>query len=502
MSIDSPREASSTSIEILHIDDDSAFLDLTEAFLESELPNASIDTANSPEAGLDALEESTYHCIVSDYDMPGRNGLELLRSVRAEYPELPFVLYTGKGSEEIAAEAINAGVTGYLQKGGPDQHRRLANRVRHAATEHCARIESERYSTVLRALGYPVYVVNEDAAFEYVNEAFLELTGYEREEIIGSEPGLVKSDEGVERADDMLAKVVSETGPDTQQFRVDIRTKEGDIVPCHDHMAALPFDEEFRGSVGILRDISTQQRTREELVRQNERLEEFVSIVSHDLRAPITNAKAAASLAESTGDPERFEQLAAEHDRMERMIDELLTLAKEGETVTETERVQLEPLVEECWESFCRDDDTLRSTLGDDFTVEASHSRLRRLLENLVRNAVEHGSTGNRPETDDSVDHGDSPVTVTVGELDVGGFYVSDDGAGIDPKDREHVFEPGFTSDGSGTGFGLTIVKRIADAHGWELRVSEGTDGGARFEFITATESPVVTERSTATERV
>ncbi|WP_299235121.1 ATP-binding protein [Natronomonas sp.] len=473
-------------MKVLHIDDNSGFLDLTKAFLESEVPATDIDTATGPEAGLEALEENTYHCVVSDYDMPGHNGLELLKRVREEYPDLPFILYTGKGSEEIAAEAINAGVTGYFQKGGPDQHRRLANRIEHAATEHRARIESERYSTVLRALGYPIYVVNENAEFEYVNGAFLELTGYEREEVIGSGPGLIKSESGTERADEMLAGIVSETGPNTQQFRVDIRTKDGEIVPCHDHMAALPFGEEFRGSVGILRDISAQKQTREELIRQNERLEEFVSIVSHDLRAPINNAKTAASLAESTGDAAHFEQLAAEHDRMEEMIDELLTLAREGETVAETEPVRLAPLVEDCWEPFCCAEDAIRLALDEDVTVEAERSRLRRLVENLLRNSVEHGA---------------SPVTVTVGELDDGGFYVSDDGPGIAPEDRDDVFEPGVTSEEDGTGFGLTIVKRIADAHGWDVTVSESDDGGVRFGFVTAEDPFAAPERAVSTER-
>ncbi|TKX76585.1 PAS domain S-box protein, partial [Halorubrum sp. SD626R] len=213
------------------------------------------------------------------------------------YADLPFILYTGKGSEEIAAQAINAGVTGYLQKGGPDQHRRLANRVKHAATEYRAQIESERYSTVLRALDYPIYVVNAEAEFEYVNEAFLDLVGYDREAIIGSPPGKIKTDEGVQRANDMLATIVSSAGPETQQFRVDIHTKDGETVPCYDHMAALPFDDEFRGSVGILRDATREQRQREELIRQNKRLDEFTSIVSHDLRTPLQNAKTAAEMA-------------------------------------------------------------------------------------------------------------------------------------------------------------------------------------------------------------
>ena len=467
MSIENPQRASSAPIEVLHVDDDPAVLDLTQSFLDRELDAVTVTTTTDPGEALERLDSETFHCVISDLEMPGRDGLELLDAVRERYPDLPFVLYTGKGSEEIAAEAINAGVTGYLQKGGPDQIRRLANRVEHAAAEHRSRIESERYSTVLRALGYPVYVVSEDATFEYVNEAFVELTGYDREEILGNTPGLIKTDEGVETANDMLAEIVSSDGPDRQKFKVDIHTADGDVVPCYDHMAALPFDDEFRGSVGILRDATAEQRRREELLRQNERLDEFTSIISHDLRTPLGNAETAADLARTTGDEDAFERLEAEHERMKQMIGDLLTLAREGQTVSETEPADVAAIAAEAWEPFCCVDDALELP-DSELVIDGDPSRLRQLLENLMRNAVEHA---------------DSPVTVTVGRIG-GGFYVADDGPGIDPERRDQVFEPGYTTAAGGTGFGLSIVKRIADAHGWEVTITESEAGGARFEFV------------------
>ncbi|MEZ3163156.1 response regulator [Halorubrum sp. RMP-47] len=474
MSIDNPNRAAASSIEVLHVDDDPALLDLTESFLERELGNVEIITVASPDEVLDTLDEQSVHCVVSDYEMPQMDGLELLDAVRDHYADLPFILYTGKGSEEIAAQAINAGVTGYLQKGGPDQHRRLANRVKHAATEYRAQIESERYSTVLRALDYPIYVVNDEAEFEYVNEAFLDLVGYDRDEVIGSLPGKIKTDEGVRRANDMLATIVSSTGPETQQFRVNIHTKDGDIVPCYDHMAALPFDDEFRGSVGILRDATREQQQREELVRQNERLDEFTSIVSHDLRTPLQNAKTAAELARAEGDATHFESLDREHERMEQMIDELRTLAKEGESVSETGPVDVGALAAEAWKPFGCPADTFE-VVDDEITVSGEQSRVRRLLENLLRNVDEHCG---------------SPVTVTVG-ASADGFYVADDGPGLSEADRQQVFEAGYTTATDGTGFGLAIVERIVDAHGWDISVGDSASGGVRFDVTVDPAAPV-----------
>ena len=98
--------------------------------------------------------------------------------------------------------------------------------------------------------------------------------------------------------------------------------------------------------------------------------------------------------------------------------------------------------------------------------LQADATRLRQLLENLFRN---------------SVDHGGEDVTITVGTL-ADGFYVADDGPGIPEAERDQVFESGYSTNRDGTGFGLAIVEEIAAGHGWEITVTEGVEGGARFE--------------------
>ena len=203
------------------------------------------------------------------------------------------------------------------------------------------------------------------------------------------------------------------------------------------------------------------------LAQQNQRLEEFASVVSHDLRNPLSVAKGRLELAREDGDPDREHLTAAETavDRSLALIEDLLTLAREGTPISQLEPVPLERAVEESWSNV----ETAAATLAveSDRVIRADQSRVKQLFENLLRNAVEHA--------------GDD-VTVTVGDL-ADGFYLEDDGPGIAPHDRETVFDAGYSASADGTGFGLSIVRKIADAHGWDLRLVESDDGGARFEF-------------------
>jgi signal transduction histidine kinase len=271
------------------------------------------------------------------------------------------------------------------------------------------------------------------------------------------------------------------------------------------------------GSVVVVRDVTDRRRREMRLQAQNERLDKFASVVSHDLRNPLSVARGYAELARETGEDDHFERIDEAHDRIERIVTDLLVLAREGDVLGETEPVVLSAAAESAWQSVDvggdAEDDGGTPTLvvSDEATFEADPDRLRHLFENLFRNAVEHGarrasgrsapgdsvehgSTSSRQTANDAVEHGSTgdttgsgALTVDVGVLPDGGFYVADDGPGIPASVRERVFERGFSTD-EGTGLGLTIVEEIATAHGWEPSVDESAAGGARFEFTPVSE--------------
>jgi PAS domain S-box-containing protein len=235
------------------------------------------------------------------------------------------------------------------------------------------------------------------------------------------------------------------------------------------------------GRVFVFRDITAQKRREQRLKRKNERLDKFASVVSHDLRNPLSIATGRLKMAQAEFDSEDLDAVERSQERMATLIEDALALAREGEAVTETREVDLADVAETCWARV--DTGTARLAVEADRAVQADPSRVQRLLTNLMRNAVEHGRSDADPqqETDPDDDGGD-PLTVTVGDLE-DGFYLQDDGTGLPEADRGRVFEAGFSTDDDGTGFGLSIVNEIVQAHDWEIRATESPDGGARFEI-------------------
>ena len=360
--------------------------------------------------------------------------------------------------------------------------------------------ELERYETIVRAFPDEVYTLDADGYLTSVIPpagAERTTTGYDPEELVGKHVSVVMPEEDIERGEELIGELLSSDDKQTTSFRMQTVRRDGERVPNENHIALLPAtDGEFGGTVGVLRSIADRKERERELRRQNDRLQKFASFVSHDLRNPLNVASARLELAQQELDSPHLDDIGAAHERMSRLIDAVLTLARDGEQPEAVEELSLETLAERCWAHVDTGEATL--TVDTDRTVRAEETRVRQLLENLVRNAVEHGShtyqdtvergsTGGRQqaegEGEGAVDHSsEEPVVVRIGDLP-DGFYVEDDGPGVPPDEREAVFEAGYSTVEGGTGLGLNIVKEVAEAHGWTVAVTEGTEGGARFEF-------------------
>ena len=579
---------------VLYVDDDGEMTRLVAERLGRQ-GGFVVSTAATVDAGLDHLAGEDVECVVCDYDMPGTDGLAFLAEVREREPGLPFVLFTGKGSEDIASEAISAGVTDYMQKAGDsDTFRVLANRIENAVqryrTEEALRESErryrtlvershdaiyiyrgnrfefvnermceltgydeetfygmdaislihpddrstireysnrrargeavpstyeakvltadgetrvfsfsvqridreggtaalgsardvterkereaalERYETIVQAAGDPVYTLDAGGYLTFANERLVESSGHAEDELLGEHVSLVMDDEDVQEGARVIRDLLESDARSRRTWEMDFITADGERIPCENHLALLPFEDgEFRGTTGVLRDISARQERERELERQNDRLAEFARVVSHDLRNPLNVASLSVGVAREDPEPAHFDRAEAAIDRMDELLENLLRIAQGGQGDVEVEPVRLATVVETAWETTETADATLRVEEGLG-TVHCDESRLRQLFENLFRNAVEHAG---------------ADVSVQVGSLDDAGgssgdFYVEDDGTGL--EDDEELFAMGYSSETGGTGFGLAIVRDVVRAHGWEIRTAEGDLGGARFE--------------------
>jgi PAS domain S-box-containing protein len=600
------------AIRLLHVDDEADFAETAGAFLEREDGRITVETAEDADVALSRLAETAVDCVVSDFDMPGRNGIEFLRVVRAEYPDLPFILFTGKGSEEVASEAISAGVTDYLQKEvGTDQYAILANRIGNVVEQRRAEQARKRHLEAIETAQEGISILDADGRFIYVNDAYAALYRYDREAMLGEHWSMLYPDEDLAAVESEILPTVRETGywrGETTGLRADgstfvedhtlATTEHGELVcsvqdrsdrkarkqaiealhstarsfiqagsveevaeiavdavrdildipengihrydddadglvpvawtdrteelvgepPTFEPGEGLAWETFESGEPAVYTDVTTEsarynrktpvrsqivlplddhgvhvivspdpdafdetdvslaqtvaahataafdrvERERE-LAQQNDRLETFTSVVSHDLRGPLTVAVNELELARAECESPSLDAADRALDRTATLLDDLQAFARAGAATLDVEPVELAAVCRTSWQQGSTGDATL--VTETDRRVLADDSRLQELFENLFRNAVAHGSD----------------VTVTVGDLD-GGFSVADDGPGIPPEDRERVFDHGYSTRGRGTGFGLSIVQEIADAHGWEVAVTESDDGGARFE--------------------
>ena len=640
-----------SSIAVLHVDDEPDFLDVATELLEQQSSEIDVITAGSAAEALDRLTTTPVDCIISDYRMPGKDGIELLTAVREEYPALPFILFTGAGSEAVASDAIAAGATDYLQKGhGTERYELLVNRIENAVEQYrtnqraaelervralvsnidqalvrasslseiktrvCEiisdsepyrfawigerdsdtdRIEPQAWAGVEDAYLDTIVVtaddsptgrgpagtavrerrittsqnIQDDPAFEvwreealdrgyrssaavpleynstlygllcvYSSRSFafeadeLELLGELGHSISHAMHSLkirdelraertfidqaldsltdifyvLDSEDNIQRCNEQFATLTGHTDeqitnldavslfPEDEQDAVagaleealttghstieaDFVTGAGKRIP-HEFTGDRLTDQDGNliGLVGTGRNISEQKKRERELQDQKEQLEQFAATVSHDLRNPLNVIRGRLDLVQEAHSSDHLAVIETATERMERIVEDLLWLAREQREIGSLEPVAIEAAAEAAWKvvSGPADEAELHCDCEADSQplVKADTDQFRHLLENLFRNTIDHAGLD---------------VTVVVGGLfdDTNGFYIEDDGPGIPVEDRETVFDAGYSTSESGTGLGLNIVRRVADAHGWDIRVTESSMGGTRFEI-------------------
>ncbi|GGJ06855.1 hypothetical protein GCM10008995_15940 [Halobellus salinus] len=503
-----------------------------EAALAVTASHPVVTRIRSGRGALSAVEDGMYDAVVATDGLVGDlDAAELVCRVRGgRNGSIPFVFVSGSTATDAIDDAIDRGADRCLLRGySPAWYRTLANAVVSTVENRWTRARLERTTDDLQQIydTVPTMITRKDTQNRLlrVNNAVTEYLDRPREEIEGATAWELFPDHGEEFYE--VDRRVIESGAAVRGDVCRLSTPSGrerwmktDAIPYRGD------DGEIEGVLVVSEDITRVKARERQLERQNERLDRFTSVVSHDLRNPLNVAMGRVELARRECDSDHLVTAEAAHARMYTLIRNLLQLAREGTPVAEPEPVGLCGLVDACWAGVETGDADLRNEASR--WIEGDADRLQQVFENLFRNSVEHSSTGSRTESDDAVEHGPTgsrsdphgnsvehgstsnrakpgdsvehgstgshaqpddaigrggdAVTITVGEFN-DGIYVADNGSGIPVDEREAVFETGYSGSEGGTGFGLSIVAEIVEAHGWGIRVTDGADGGARFEI-------------------
>ncbi|MFB6189251.1 MAG: ATP-binding protein [Halapricum sp.] len=509
-------------IVVVHVDEDAEFLSTTAAFFDAHYDDIVIESVSDPTDVPERLNAGDVDCVVSDYATPEMDGLELLSAVRAEFPQLPFVLYTGMGTEELASEAVTAGVTEYVRKRASNGHYDLlVERIRNAVSAYRTQqraAELAHVANVVRRINRALLRADSEAElFEDATETIVDTDPYvgaciatlgeadpfDRLICAGVPDESFDLAAAGERSEvSVLAREALETR--TLQVRQHLAPDPIDLggrpVPGSEYgsVAAIPlvadgdpfgvlivyarepfaFDdverellEEVAGDVGFA---ANAIMLRERLEHRATELELLTRVLRHDVRNDIQVVLGWCALLAETATPdqrayvEKIETTGrhiAELTNSARDVVEPLVLDGDMPIAATAVTPLLEAEVEKAREAYGHADFSL--DLSADVPVVLANEMLASVFRNVLNNAVQHHD-GEQPQVE---------VTMTTaGERVV--VRIADDGPGIPPDRHEAAFSRGEHRLGSaGTGMGLYLVETLVDLYGGTVRIEDNDPG-------------------------
>ncbi|HVP97117.1 PAS domain S-box protein [Methanoregula sp.] len=334
-------------IRVLSIDDEPALLDLTRLYLE-RTGEFSVNVVLSPEEALSLLADHHYDAIISDYQMPGMDGIAFLQELRQSGNTTPFIIFTGKGREEVVIEAINSGADSYLQKGGNPraQFAELAEKlrqiVRRSRAENALREAEARYRAIFQNASDIIRILDRNGRITYDSPSSLKILGYPPGSLIGKDPMDYIHPEDQDRIKSDLATVYEKKNDHIpSEFR--IRRADGSYLWVESVAANLTGVEGVDGVVVTTRPIAERKEAEEQLKRKHEELSAA------------------------------FEQLTATEEELRQNYNELAASEHrraESEHMIRTSEAFLKCVISDVREGIIAFDTSLRITLWNPFMEE------------------------------------------------------------------------------------------------------------------------------------
>jgi PAS domain S-box-containing protein len=267
--------AKAEAIRVLHVDDDPSFLKVAKQCLEMQ-GAFEVDTVSSVNEALEKLEKTDYDAVVSDYQMPGKDSLEFLKELREKGNTVPFIVFTGKGREEIAMKALNLGADGYFNKSGDPEtvYGELAHGMRQVVGRRRAEqslLKSEdKYRRLVETLHEGIWVIDKDSRTTFVNPRMAEMLGYDTEEMKGRHLFSFMDERGVEIAERLLER--RQQGI-KEQHDFEFLRKDGTRIYATLETSPITDDNgNYSGALASVMDITERKRAEEALRESEERL--------------------------------------------------------------------------------------------------------------------------------------------------------------------------------------------------------------------------------------
>jgi PAS domain S-box-containing protein len=490
------NESAGRPLRILFIEDNPFDLELLIVALGDYGFQFQHDTTQSLADLLGLLAAHTYDLILSDYNLPGFDGLTALRLVQEHAPETPFILVSGAVGEEIAIESLKAGATDYVLK---DRLTRLGPVVKRALQQHAERQTRIRAEQALRLLNQaveqsPVSVVITDAsgAIQYVNPKFTQVTGYEAAEVIGQNPRILQS--GAQSP--AFYREMWDALTAGEEWRGEFRNKKKSSE-LYWEFASIAGVKDDNGAithfVAVKEDISQRKQLEEQQMRQ-ERLAavgQLAAGIAHDFNNILAAIGLYAEIVGRSdelgeGNKKRMAVINQQVWHASRLIGQILDFSRRS--VMERRPLDLRPLVKEQVSLLKRtlpESITIELVCGaEELTVAADPTRMQQVITNLAVNARDAMPNGGRLRVElNRVSDAPAAVRQQASADAYIRLRVSDTGTGIAPEALAHIFEPFFTTKapGEGTGLGLAQIHGIVGQHQGHIDVVSEVGSGTTF---------------------
>ncbi len=472
-------------IRVLYVDDEPDLLGIGKLFLE-RAGNFTVTTSQRASEAIQFLERKKFDVIISDYQMPVMNGIQFLVEVRSRFGPIPFILFTGRGREEIVIQAINSGADFYLQRSGDPgaQFAELSHKIKQIASRKIAEDalwkNEEKYKRVIEHTDEAI-IVEQDGMLMLVNHRAVELTGYAEKELLSMPfSAIIYPDDRTKVMEDYKILMKSANSPSRFSFR--LSTKDGSTLWVKIGSAEIDWNGRA-ATLNFLTDITERKELEmemeyheQELVRYtmsldaaNKKITFLSSISRHDILNMITAIVMYLSLAEEiVTDPVALEYLQ-KIDRVAQLIQKQIHLTRDYQNIGENA-----PFWQDCRTLV---DSAAKETLPGHVMVKNdlppgedvfADPLIVKVFYNLMDNAARYGGKI-------------TTIRFSSGERAADHLLVcEDDGDGVVAGEKEKIFEKGY---GKNTGRGLFLSREILSITGITIKETGEPGKGARFEI-------------------